>query len=103
MLNSSRQTKIISVFLALIVIGAAMAWFSSKKSGAPADFTKAREQGALIAQSIVDLSNQSTNGLTQVNGLDKSGDYTGALVLTTDIITKNQTLHDQAVSLSNQI
>jgi flagellar basal body-associated protein FliL len=103
MLNSSRQTKIIAVFLALIAVGAATAWLSSKKSSAPADFAQAREQGALIAQSIVDLSNQSTNGLAQVNGLDKSGDYTSALVLTTNIITKNQALHDQAVSLSDQI
>jgi hypothetical protein len=35
--------------------------------------------------------------------LDKSGDYTNALVITTNIITKNQTLHDQALSLSGQI
>jgi hypothetical protein len=103
MSNSSRRTKIIIVFLALIAVGAVTAWYSSRKSGAPADFTQAREQGALIAQSIVDLSNQSTNSLTQVNSLDKSGDYTNALILTTNIITKNETLHDQAVSLSDQI
>jgi hypothetical protein len=103
MLESSRQTKIIIVFLALICVGVATAWFSSRKSGVPTDFTSARQQGALIAQNIVDLSNQSTNDLTQVNTLDKSGDYTDALVLTTNIITKNQTLHDQAVSLSDQI
>ncbi len=103
MLESSRQTKVIIVFLALIIVGTITAWFSSRKSGVPADFTAARQQGALIAQNIVDLSNQSTNGLTQVNTFDKSGDYTDALVLTTNIITKNQTLHDQAVSLSGQI
>jgi flagellar basal body-associated protein FliL len=103
MLNSTRQTKIIAVFLALIVVGAAMAWFSSRKSGAPADFTQARAQGALIAQNIVDLSNQSTANLTQVNSMDKAGNYTDALVLTTNIITKNQALHDQAVALSDQI
>jgi hypothetical protein len=103
MLNSSRQTKIIIVFLALIGIGAGTAWFSSRKNGVPADFTAARQQGALIAQNIVDLSNQSTNDLTKVNTMDKSGDYTNALVLTTNIITKNQSLHDQAVSLSDQI
>ena len=59
MLESSRQTKIIIVFLALIIVGAITAWFSSRKSGVPADFTAARQQGALIAQNIVDLSNQS--------------------------------------------
>lgn len=103
MFNSSRRTKVIAVFLAIIGVGATTAWFSSRKSGVPADFTTARQQGALIAQNIVDLSNQSTDDLTRVNAFDKSGDYTNALVLTTNIITKNQTLHDQAVSLSGQI
>ncbi len=103
MLESSRQTKIIVVFLALIGVGVATAWFSSRKNGVPADFTVARQQGALIAQDIVNLSDQSTNDLTQVNALDKSGDYTDALVLTTNIVTKNQALHDQALSLSGQI
>ncbi len=101
--NASRQTKIISIFLAFIAIGAVTAWFSSKKGGVPNDFTQAREQGALIAQNIVDLSNQSTNDLVRVNDFDKLGDYTDALVLTTNIIAKNQNLHDQAVSLSGQI
>lgn len=103
MLNSSRRTKIIAVFLALIIVGTVTAWFSSRHSGVPKDFTQARQQGALIAQNIVDLSNQSTNDLTQVNSLDKSGDYTNALIITTNIINKNQSLHDQAVSLSDQI
>ena len=103
MLNLSRKTKVFTAFLALIIIGTVTAWFSNRKNGAPADFTQAREQGALIAQNIVDLSNQSTVSLKQVNDLDKSGDYTNALVLTTDIVTKNQDLHDQAVSLSGQI
>ena len=102
MLNSSRQTKIIVVFLALIVVGAIMAWFSSRKANVPADFTQAREQGALIAQTLRPLQ-PVTDGLAQVNTLDKSGDYTNALVLTTNIITKNQTLHDQAISLSDQV
>lgn len=103
MSNLPKRTKIIVVFLALIAVGAATAWFSNRKIGIPQSFTEARQQGALIAQNIVDLSNQSTNDLTQVNNLDKSGNYTEALSLTTDIISKNQTLHDQAVSLSNQI
>jgi len=98
----TRQTKIMIVFLALIGVGALTAWFSSKK-GVPQGFIEARQQGALIAQNIVDLSNQSTNDLAQVNSLDKSGDYTDALVLTTNIISKNETLRDQATSLSSQI
>jgi flagellar basal body-associated protein FliL len=103
MLNFSRKAKIVIVFLAIIIVGTITAWFSNKKSGVPKEFTQAREQGALIAQNIVDLSDQSTNDLTRVNDLDKSGDYTDALTLTTNIVAKNQALHDQAVSLSDQI
>ena len=99
----SRRTKIASVFLAFVLVGAGTAWFSSRSAGVPQEFTQAREQGAIIAQSIVDLSDQSTHDLTTVNGLDRSGNYAAALALTTDIITKNETLHDQAVSLSTQI
>jgi hypothetical protein len=103
MANLSRRAKIFIVFIAIIIVSAITAWFSSKKSGIPKDFTQAREQGALIAQNIVTLSDQSTQDLTQVNDLDKSGRYTDALVLTTKIVTKNQDLHNEAVSLSDQI
>jgi hypothetical protein len=99
----SRRAKILVVFLALIIVGTIIAWISSRKSGVPKDFTEARQQGAVIAQNIVGLSDDSTNDLAQVNNFDKSGDYTDALTLTTNIITKNQNLRDQAVSLSSQI
>jgi hypothetical protein len=103
MTNLSRRAKIFIVFIAIVIVSAVMAWFSSKKSGVSKDFTQAREQGALIAQNIVTLSDQSTKDLAQVNDLDKSGKYTDALVLTTSIVTKNQNLHDEAISLSDQI
>ncbi len=99
----SRRTKIASVFLAFILVGAGTAWFSSRSAGVPQEFTQARVQGALIAQSIVGLSDQSTHDLAAVNNLDRSGNYAAALSLTTNIITKNQDLHDQALSLSSQI
>ena len=103
MSNFSRRTKIFTVFLALIIVGTIVAWFSSKDNGIPKEFTQARQQGALIAQNIVGLSDDSTNDLTRVNDFDKAGDYTDALTLTTSIITKNQSLRSQAVSLSSQI
>jgi hypothetical protein len=103
MSNFSRRTKIFTVFLALIIVGTIVAWFSSKENGVPKEFSQARQQGALIAQNIVGLSDDSTNDLAHVNDFDKSGDYTDALALTTSIITKNQNLRDQAVSLSGQI
>ncbi len=103
MINLSRRAKIFIVFIAIVIVSAVMAWFSNKKSGVSKDFTQAREQGALIAQNIVTLSDQSTQDLAQVNDLDKSGKYTDALILTTNIVTKNQNLHDEAISLSDQI
>lgn len=99
----SRRTKIITVFLAIILVGSATAWFSNRNIGIPKSFTQAREQGAIIAQNIVNLSDQSTSDLSTVNSLDKSGNYAQALALTTNIITKNQDLHGQALSLSRQI
>ena len=99
----SRRTKIITVFIAIILVGSATAWFSNRNTNLPKSFVQAREQGALIAQNIVDLSDQSTNDLATVNSLDKSGNYAQALALTTNIITKNQDLHGQALSLSRQI
>lgn len=103
MSHLSRKAKIVVVFVALILVGAITAWFSNRAAGIPQNFTQARQQGALIAQSIVDLSNQSTNDLAQVNSLDTSGHYAQALALTTGIITKDRTIHDQALSLSTQI
>jgi hypothetical protein len=103
MQNYSRRTKIFAVFLSLIIVGTIIAWFSSAETGVPKDFAHARQQGALIAQDIVGLSDESTNDLVQVNNFDKSGDYTDALTLTTSIIAKNQTLRDEAISLSGQI
>jgi hypothetical protein len=60
-------------------------------------------QGAIIAENIVSLSNQSTAELQKVNQDDKSGDYSDALTLTTSLITQSQQLRNQAVSLSGQI
>ena len=56
MSNFSRRTKIFTVFLALIIVGTIVAWFSAEKIGIPKEFTQARQQGALIAQNIVGLS-----------------------------------------------
>jgi DNA repair ATPase RecN len=60
-------------------------------------------QGAIIAQNIVNLSNQSTDALTQVNALDQKQDYANALTLTTNLVTQSQEIRDQAVQLSAQV
>lgn len=99
----SRRAKTISGFLAIVAVGYGAVALWQHRGGVPQSFTEARRQGAVIAQQIVDLSNQSTADLAKVNELDKQGDYGDALALTTDIFTKTEDLRNKAVDLSNQV
>jgi flagellar basal body-associated protein FliL len=99
----SRRTTIIIVFVVVIALGYGLFAFWSAQSAVPTAFTQARLQGAVVAQNIVDLSNQSTADLTKVNQFDKDGDYTDALTLTTSIASSSQEMRDEAVSLSNDV
>jgi hypothetical protein len=99
----SRQTKIIAVFLVLIAVGYGIAKFWEAQGGVPQNFTAARTQGAIIAQNIVNSSNQSTNELQQINTYDQNGDYNAALASTTALINQSADLRTQAVQLSEQV
>jgi DNA repair ATPase RecN len=99
----SRRTKIILAFVALVVIGYLVVRFMDAKTGVPQDFTDARLQGAIIAQNIVNLSNDSTANLEQVNTLDQAHDYASALKIVTNLVSQSEDLRNQAVALSNQI
>jgi hypothetical protein len=99
----SRRSKTIVGFLAIMAVGYGVITLWQHRNGIPQNFTEARQQGAVIAQQIVDLSNQSTADLQKVNDYDKQGDYTDALTLTTQIVTQSQELRDKAVELSNQV
>ncbi len=99
----SRRTKVIAGFIAIIAVGYGVITLWQSRNDVPQDFTQARQQGAVIAQQIVDLSSQSTADLQKVNDYDKQGDYTDALTLTTQIVTQSQELRDEAVELSNQV
>ncbi len=103
MLNFSRRTKIIAAFLAVIAVGYGIALYWQSQNGIPQDFTAARLQSAIIAQNIVNNSNQSTATLQTINEDDRKGDYKDALALTTGLIAKSQDMRDQAVELSNQV
>ena len=99
----SRRTKWIIAFVAILVVGygIVLLWQSSKQ--VPAAFLDARTQSAIIAQNIVQLSNQSNATLEQVNVDDAKGDYKDALTLVSSTIAQSEQLRDQAVQLSNQI
>lgn len=99
----STRVKIIIIFVVILVLGSGLLVFFQAQSQVPTSFTTARMQGAIIAQNIVTLSNQSTADLEQVSQYDKEGDYTDALTLTTNIANQSQQLRDQAVQLSNQV
>ncbi len=99
----SRRTKIIVAFVVIIAVGYGIALFWQWQSGVPASFTAARLQGAIIAQTIVNNSNQSVTELDAINKYDQEGDYVDALASTTDLIKQSAGLRDEAVQLSAQV
>lgn len=101
--NFSRRTKIIIGFIAIIAVGYGVARVFSKSGDVPSSFTAARTQGAIIAQTIVNNSNQSTDELQKINQYDQQGNYTAALALTTQLINQSADLRNQAVQLSEQV
>ncbi len=99
----SRRTKAIAGFLALVAAGYGVFRLVNGAPAVPVGFTDAREQGAIIAQNIVNASNQSTATLEQINALDKRGDYTQALTLATNLVNQSVDIRNQAVALSSKI
>lgn len=98
------KIKLFLVFAASIFGGyLAITLAGSFGGGAPRAFSEARMQGAIIAQSIVDASNQSAAGLQKINDLDRKGDFTQALNEVTTLVGKSQEIRDQAVKLSAEL
>ncbi|HUC02255.1 MAG TPA: hypothetical protein VMA75_05185 [Candidatus Paceibacterota bacterium] len=96
----SRRTKIIAAFVVIVAVGYGLALFFESENKVPADFTAARQQGAIIAQTIVNSSNQATQELQGIDQFDEEGNYSAALASTTDLINQSAGLRDQAVQLS---
>ncbi len=103
MAKFSRRTKIIAAFIILVALGYGLALFWQAENGVPASFTAARLQGAIIAQTIVNNSNQSVDELNAINKYDQEGDYADALASTTDLINQSASLRDEAVQLSTEV
>lgn len=99
----SRRTNIIAAFVIILAMGYGLALFWQWQNKVPASFTAARLQGAIIAQTIVNNSNQSTVALDAINKYDQEGDYTDALASTTALINQSAGLRDEAVQLSAQV
>ncbi len=99
----SRRTKIIAAFIIIVAVGYGLVLFWQSQNGVPANFTVARTQGAIIAQTIVNDSNQSTDELNAINKYDQEGDYTDALASTTALINQSTGLRTEAVQLAAQV
>jgi hypothetical protein len=99
----SRRTKIIATFIIVVVVGYGIAKFWQTANKVPASFTAARLQGAIIAQTIVNNSNQSTAALEAISQYDENGNYSEALASTTALINQSAGLRTEAVQLSAQV
>jgi hypothetical protein len=87
----------------IIAVGYGIARFWESQNHVPASFTAARLQGAIISQTIVNSSNQSTQELTAISKYDEDGQYSLALASTTDLINQSANLRSEAVQLSAQV
>jgi hypothetical protein len=103
---SGRTRKLIFVIVFAVMAGggyAASRFSNVFGGGIPQEFTDARLQGAIIAQNIVNLSNQASEDITKVGKLDQEGNTAEALQLTTDLVNRSKEIRDAAVSLSAEI
>ncbi len=103
MAKFSRRTKTIAAFVIVVAVGYGIAKFWQHENKVPADFTAARLQGAIISQTIVSSSNQSTAELDGISQFDEEGNYKAALASTTDLINQSAGLRNEAVQLSAQV
>lgn len=92
--------------LTIVFLAGGGYWLSSFLGltvGIPGEFTNARLQGALIAQNIVNLSNQSVLDLVEINKYDQARNFREALNLTGEVLQQSQEIRDQAIELSKQV
>ncbi len=102
MLYPSQQTKKF-IWVIGLVIAAIIGFKFLSPSGIPKEFTDSRIQGAMIAQDIVNLSNQSVDDIGKINQLDKQGNLLEATNVALETIQKSKDIRTQAVELSNQV
>lgn len=69
----------------------------------PDDFLRARQEASLVAQDIVNLSNQSADNLDEIANLDSEHKYTEALTLISRELERNRQAREKAINLSVQL
>lgn len=69
----------------------------------PQDFIEAKARGAEIAQRIVELSDASLTGLTQIGDFDKAKNYPQAVILVSNELVQNRKIREEAIKLASQL
>jgi len=98
-----RPKAIFFAFAAMILAGYSFYRLVAASRGVPQEFLDARGRGALIAQSIVSMSNQAVGDLEKVNQLDRSRDYAAALDLTVQIANRSDEVRQKAADLAVEL
>ncbi len=103
MSKPSRKTSAVLAFMAIVAAGYGITEYWRLRNNLPQAFMDAQAKGAIIAQSIVATSQQSSATLNQVNQDDRQGNDQAALALVANLLTESENLRNQAVQLSNQV
>ena len=103
MLVLPRKVKIF-VLAGILVAGAlVISLVLSFDGGVPKEFSEARLQGAMISQTIVELSSKSTLDLESIERLEKNGNYKGALEIVAGAVKRSQEIRENALKLSKEL
>ncbi|MBI5220679.1 MAG: hypothetical protein HY978_02495 [Candidatus Liptonbacteria bacterium] len=100
----SRQIAVIGGLTVVVIIGGAfMVARGRYVNPVPDSFTQARLQGALVAQNIVDLSNQLNEDVKRINQYDQDRQFADAFALTGELIQRSRDIRAKAVDLSQEL
>ncbi len=99
-----KRVRLLIVFIIIILIGYFVVRFLFVGAkDIPDDFLRARQEASLVAQDIVNLSNQSANNLDEIANLDSEHKYTEALALISQELERNRQAREKAINLSVQL
>lgn len=100
----SKKFRTILVFVAIVLV----AYFLIRlipinAQKVPKEFLEARANASLIAQDIVNSSNDLTKSLEQVNQFNSEKKYTEAINLLAQEINRNKDLNQKAIKFSEEL
>ena len=96
-----RRIRLLVLFILVILIAYFIVRFLPLEiRKIPKDFLKARQEASLIAEKIVNLSDESRAKLEEIAKLDRDRDYTNALILISKEIERNREARDRGIELA---